>query len=89
MYVEFQALEAVKKSSFNSAVSQVLAKMLAAQRFNAARDKPKKQIFGVVTSGTDWRFLQLAGTQAVLDLHEYPLAELECILGILVWMAEQ
>ena len=82
-------LAEAKKEDLPSGVPQVLAEMIAAQRFNAARGKPKKQIFGVVTSGTDWRFLKLEESHAILDLKEYSVNQLEQILGILVWMASQ
>jgi hypothetical protein len=93
LLLEIQApvimLAEAKKEDLPSGVPQCLAEMIAAQQFNQQRGHPKDKIFGVVTSGTDWRFLQLEGTQAVLDLREYGLAELERILGILVWMASQ
>jgi hypothetical protein len=63
--------------------------MVAAQCFNQARDQAREKIFGVVSSGTDWRFLQLEGTIATLDLGEYTISELEAILGILVFMVSQ
>jgi hypothetical protein len=78
-----------KKEDLPSGVPQCLAEMIAAQRFNAARSQARDKIFGVVTSGTDWRFLQLEGTQATLDLREYTISEIEQILGILVWMVSR
>jgi hypothetical protein len=93
LLLEIQApiimLAEAKKEDLPSGVPQVLAEMIAAQHFNQKRNQPKQKIYGVVTSGTDWRFLELQGTQARLDLREYSLAELENILGILVFMAKQ
>jgi hypothetical protein len=93
LLLEIQApvlmLAEAKKEDLPSGVPQCLAEMIAAQRFNEARGQARETIFGVVTSGTDWRFLQLEGTQATLDLREYSLKEIEQILGILVFMVSQ
>ena len=93
LLLEIQApvlmLAEAKKEDLPSGVPQCLAEMIAAQRFNEARGQAREKIFGVVTSGTDWRFLQLEGTQATLDLREYNLNEIDQILGILVFMVSQ
>ena len=93
LLLEIQApvlmLAEAKKEDLPSGVPQCLAEMIAAQRFNEARGQAREKIFGVVTSGTDWRFLQLEGTQATLDLREYTISEIEEILGILVFMVSQ
>ncbi len=83
------ALVEAKREDLASGVPQCLAEMIAAQKFNEKRGKPRKTIFGVLTSGTNWRFLQLEGTQATLDLREYPITEIEKILGVLVYMASR
>jgi hypothetical protein len=81
------AVAEAKKEDLSSGVAQCLAELVAAQRFNAKREKTLPVLYGVLTSGTDWRFLKLEGTQATLDLREYPITQLESILGILVHMA--
>lgn len=75
-----------KKEDLNAGVAQCIAEMIAAQRFNQQRERPLPHIYGVLTSGTDWRFLQLEGSAVTLDLREYPITELGQILGILVHM---
>jgi hypothetical protein len=75
-----------KREDLSGGIAQCIAEMVAAQRFNAERNQSRELIFGSVTSGTDWRFLQLEGTQVTLDTREYSLTELEAILGILVYM---
>jgi hypothetical protein len=82
-------LAEAKREDLSSGVPQCLAEMVAAQKFNEKRGKPRKTIYGVVTSGTDWRFLQLEGTQATLDLREYTITELAQVLGVLVYMASR
>jgi hypothetical protein len=62
------------------------AEMLAAQRFNLSAEKPINNIYGSVTTGTQWQFLKLTGTQLTIDVNEYPLSPLSQILGIFHWM---
>ncbi len=78
-----------KREDLSGGIAQCIAEMVAAQRFNIERNQSRELIFGAVTSGTDWRFLQLEGTQITLDIREYSLTELEAILGILVHMTSR
>ncbi len=64
--------------------SKCLAAMYAAQLFNQRRGHPVEATFGVVTSGTAWRFLERRGTSARIDSDEYYIDDLDKILGILV-----
>lgn len=43
-------------------------------------------MYGVVTTGTIWKFLSLTGKTLAIDLNEYSIAQPEKILGILVSM---
>lgn len=61
--------------------------LTVAQADNLFAEVPPCAPSDLLTSGTDWRFLKLEGMQAILDLREYPITELESILGILVYMA--
>jgi hypothetical protein len=78
--------EAVRED-LNDGTPACIAVMVAAQRFNHRDGRGLSPIYGAVTSGTRWRFLQLEGTTVTLDLREYPITELPQILGILVHMA--
>ncbi|MEQ9001603.1 MAG: hypothetical protein RID53_34525 [Coleofasciculus sp. B1-GNL1-01] len=49
-----------KNESTNVGLGQCIAEMVAAQRFNQARDRMIESIYGAVTTGRIWRFLQLA-----------------------------
>ncbi|MGB3640425.1 MAG: hypothetical protein WBA39_23055 [Rivularia sp. (in: cyanobacteria)] len=77
-----------KKADLRTGFGQCMAEMVAAQRFNAAKNRPVSVIYGSITSGTQWRFLKLEGNIVTIDLMDYPLPPLEEILGILVWMVE-
>jgi hypothetical protein len=75
-----------KKEDLKPALGQCLAEMVAAQRFNLIKCQAIETIYGVVTSGTVWRFLQLTGQVVSIDLTDYPLLPVENVLGVLVWM---
>jgi hypothetical protein len=78
-----------KKADIRTGFGQCMAEMVAAQRFNEAKKKPISTIYGVVTSGTQWRFLKLEGSTVTIDLIDYPLPPVEQILGFLVWMVQE
>lgn len=80
------AVVEAKNDNLKPGVAQCLAEMLAAQTFNERRSNPIPAIFGVVTTGSDWRFLRLEGDRVTLDLAEYYIREVERIVGILVTM---
>jgi hypothetical protein len=75
-----------KKEDLKPALGQCLAEMVAAQRFNRAKGQDVETIYGVVTSGTVWRFLQLTEQVVSIDLTDYPLLPVDNVLGVLVWM---
>ncbi|MEH2083547.1 MAG: hypothetical protein V7K89_27300 [Nostoc sp.] len=77
-----------KKSDLKSGLGQCIAEMVAAQRFNQAREQPLTTVYGTVSSGTQWRFLKLEGQTVTIDLMDYSLPPIELILSFLVWMVK-
>lgn len=75
-----------KKSDLKSGLGQCIAEMVAAQRFNLAKEQLVSVVYGSVSSGTQWRFLKLEGQTVTIDLTDYPLPPIEQILSFLVWM---
>lgn len=75
-----------KKSDLNPGIGQCIAEMIAAQKFNEINNQPIPTIYGSVTNGTVWRFLQLTEQTVTIDFTDYPLPPVDVILGILVWM---
>lgn len=73
-----------KKEDLNSGLGQCIAEMVAAQILNQKSNNPIFIIYGVVTSGTNWRFLKLKDTNIFIDLTEYYLRDLSKIIGILI-----
>jgi hypothetical protein len=77
-----------KKADLRTGFGQCIAEMVAAQRFNAAKNRLIPVIYGSITSGTQWRFLKLEDNTVTIDLMDYPLPPVEQILGFLVWMLQ-
>jgi hypothetical protein len=88
LYVKAPVLMLVeaKKEDLKPALGQCLAEMVAAQRFNTMKGQVVETVYGVVTSGTVWRFLQLTERVVSIDLTDYPLLPVDNVLGVLVWM---
>ena len=64
-------------------IPQCIAEMIAADIFNERKHTSIKTMYGVVTTGSLWRFLKFADNTAYVDVIEYPLQQLDKILGIL------
>lgn len=73
-----------KKEDIKAGLGQCVAEMLAAQLFNEREENGIPIIYGVVTSGTNWRFLKLEGKIVYIDMVEYYLRDVQKILGILL-----
>ena len=72
-----------KKEDLNGGLGQCIAEMIAAQYFNRQEETEIKEIYGVVTSGTIWKFMKLSDRNVWIDLTEYYLDNLPKILGVL------
>jgi len=72
-----------KKEDILAGLGQCVAEMVAAQIFNEREGNEISVIYGVVTSGTNWKFLKLEGKVVEIDLVEYYLTDVNKILGIL------
>ena len=46
--------------------------------------KSRDAVLGVVTTGSNWKFLQLEEQQATIDFDEYLISHIDTILGIFV-----
>ncbi|MEM1168842.1 MAG: hypothetical protein AAGJ08_07095 [Cyanobacteria bacterium P01_H01_bin.35] len=77
------AIVEAKKENLNAGLGQCLAEMIAGQIFNQQQGNQISTIYGVVTTGNIWKFLQLENTEVHIDLTEYVVNNLEKILGIL------
>jgi hypothetical protein len=72
-----------KKENIPAGLGQCMAEMIAAKIFNEKAGVQNSVIYGTVTTGSVWQFLQLEGNAIAIDLSEYYLKDVNKILGIL------
>ena len=80
------ALVEAKNDNLKSGLPQCIAEMVAARIFNEREGTPTEPIYGVVTTGSLWQFLELSGAVAAVDTHEHAIENADKILGILLYM---
>jgi len=74
----------VKKENFNEGWAQVLAEMIAVQRFN---HDDCREIFGIVTTGNIWQFGKLKQKSLTIDVVTYSALEnLQKLFNLLQWL---
>jgi hypothetical protein len=82
------AIEA-KEHNLKLGIAQCIATMIAARLFNEKAGRPERVIHGCVTTGSAWLFLKLPDEKTVLvDQLEYPIRELDRLIGILIGMLQ-
>lgn len=78
-----------KKENLQGGLGQCMAEMVAAWKFNKEQQNHINSVYGVVTTGTVWRFLKLQEKTVTIDLNEYPLPPIGSILDRLIFMSSQ
>ena len=78
------AVVAAKKDDIRSGLGQCASEMIAVQVFNERAGQVPSMVYGVVTTGTVWRFLSLDESALAIDRLEYPIDHAGKVLGILV-----
>ncbi|NJK74863.1 MAG: hypothetical protein HC849_00325 [Oscillatoriales cyanobacterium RU_3_3] len=86
LFIEAPAMIVVeaKKEDINGGLGQCIAEMIAAQRFNEKNGNCANKLYGCVTTGNLWKFIQLEERTITIALREYSLPPIDEILGILV-----
>ena len=77
------AVVEAKNDNIQSGLGQCMAEMIAAQLFNQEKGNAIATVYGVVTTGSIWKFLQLVDQTLEIDLTEYFLNNVGKIVGIL------
>jgi hypothetical protein len=77
-----------KNDNIKSGIPQCLAEMFAAKIFNEKNENPVDMVYGIVTTGSIWQFLELSDSTAIIDLTEYYLRDLDKIIGIILHLLE-
>ncbi len=75
-----------KNDNIKSGLGQCISEMVAARLFNEREGNEIKTIYGVITTGSLWRFLKLEEQTVFIDVREYHVHEVGKILGILIQM---
>ena len=75
-----------KNDNLDSGIAQCIAEMYAAQLFNQKQGRARPVIYGAVTLGLEWKFIQLIGTVATIDANVFYLNQLPEILGTLQYI---
>ena len=78
----FMMVEA-KNDNINSGLGQCMAEMIAAQLFNQQEGNATDAVYGCVTTGSIWRFLQLRERAIRIDDTQYFIQAIDVLLGIL------
>lgn len=75
-----------KNDRIKSGLPQCLAEMIAAQQFNTHKGTGIETVYGIVSTGSLWRFLSLTAQEGAIDRDEYYLRDTQQIFGILASM---
>ncbi|WP_333435024.1 hypothetical protein [Microcoleus sp. D2_18a_D3] len=82
------ALVEAKNDNIQAGLPQCMAEMIAAQIFNERKNNNISEIYGVVTTGTNWKFLRLSNQIMEVDLNDYFIDNISKIIGILKYLIE-
>ena len=84
------AIVEAKNENIIGGLGQCIAEMVAASIFNQAENNQNiTMLYGIVTTGTAWKFLKMSNLEVVIDLDEYLIETPGKILGILLEMLAQ
>jgi hypothetical protein len=72
-----------KRQNLEEGWGQCAAQMLAARMFNEREGQTVKSIYGCVTTGDAWHFMELTGNTIVVDSRRFFLSEVDIILWII------
>lgn len=78
-----------KNENITGGLGQCIAEMLASSIFNDREGEHLPKIYGAVTTGNTWRFLEYQDNTAFVDLIEYHITNVNKIVGILVEMSNE
>lgn len=85
LYVSSPVISVVeaKNDNIKSGLAQCAAEMIASRIFNEQKGNWISTIYGIVTTGSIWKFLKLNDT-LYIDVREYYLEQLGRIMGIML-----
>jgi hypothetical protein len=84
----FVAIVEAKNDLIRTGLGQCIASMYGAQLVNKKAGRAIDRVFGVVSIGRLWKFLQLEGASLTIDVPEYDIDDLNKLMGILKCIVE-
>lgn len=73
-----------KNENIKGGLGQCIAEMVAAQIFNEQQKHPLSIIYGVISTGTIWKFITLKDNIVSIDSREYYINQIDQILAIML-----
>ncbi len=83
------AIVEAKNEQVTSGLGQCVAEMIASEIFNEREGNIVDKIYGAVTTGNIWKFLEYRKGRVCIDISEYYIANVSKIIGIFVKMVRQ
>ncbi|MEY4767857.1 MAG: hypothetical protein RL637_496 [Pseudomonadota bacterium] len=84
------AIVEAKNENIIAGIGQCIAEMVAAKLFNETENNHTIQtLYGVVTTGSTWKFLKMKDSMVFIDLDNYFIEPPNKIIGILLAMIAQ
>jgi hypothetical protein len=77
-----------KNDNLLSGLGQCIATLVAARLVNEREGVGDRLVYGAVTTGSAWKFLQLAGVEVTIDRREYYIDNVGKVLGVLREMVQ-
>lgn len=78
-----------KNENIKAGLGQCAAEMIAAQLVNVKAGLAEQAVYGCVTTGTDWKFMQLCDRTLKIDQRDYFINEISVILSIFLLPFQQ
>jgi len=78
-----------KRNDIESGLGQCIAQMVGAQIYNERAGQSLEIIYGCVTTGEDWQFLQLQETTVLIGQQRLYIDNVGCILAVFQAIFEQ
>jgi len=78
------AIVEAKNENIKAGLGQCIAEMVAAQIFNKQEGQPLQEIYGVVSTGTVWKFMVLKDNLVLIDSQEYYINQVDIVLAIMI-----
>jgi len=78
------AIVEAKNENIKNGLGQCIAEMVASQIFNQQSGQDYNEIYGIVSTGSVWKFLILREGQVFIDSQEYYVNQIGVILAIML-----